>query len=62
METWARRLAEMWPAAADVFVYFNNDAHGCALRDAIVLARISERLGMHPTRVPPLSEVTVSRT
>ena len=62
METWARRLAEMWPAAADVFVYFNNDAHGCALRDAIVLARISERFGMYPTRVPPLSEVTVSRT
>jgi uncharacterized protein YecE (DUF72 family) len=62
METWARRLAEMWPTAADVFVYFNNDAHGCALRDAIVLARISERLGMHPTRLPPLSEVTVSRT
>ena len=25
LATWARRLAELWPATADVFVYFNND-------------------------------------
>lgn len=60
LETWARRLADMWPESADVFVYFNNDAHGCALRDAIVLARLAERMGLHATRVPSMSEVSLS--
>jgi len=62
LETWAERLSKMWPAGADVFVYFNNDWNGCALRDAIVLARLAENLGLRPTRVPPSSEVTVSNS
>lgn len=49
---WARRLAELWPEPADVFAYFNNDAHGCALRNAITLADLAERHGLQPTRVP----------
>lgn len=57
---WARRLAETWSEADDVFVYFNNDAHGCALRDAIVLARLAQRAGLRPTRVPPMTEVTLA--
>ena len=24
-------IAELWPREADVFVYFNNDAFGCAV-------------------------------
>ena len=57
---WARRLGETWSESDDVFVYFNNDAHGCALRDAIVLARLAERAGLRPTRVPPMTEVTLA--
>lgn len=57
LDTWARRLAALWPEPADVFAYFNNDAHGCALRDAITLARLAERSGLNPTRVPAARDV-----
>ena len=56
---WARRLAEMWPHRADVFVYFNNDAHACALRDAITMARLCAAQGLTPTRVPVAREVSL---
>ena len=56
---WASRLASMWPANADVFAFFNNDAYGCALRDAIVMARLAADRGLRPTRVPSEDEVTI---
>ena len=59
LATWAKRIAETWPASADVFVYFNNDAHACALRDAIVLARLCATRGLEPTRVPPMGDVSL---
>lgn len=37
---------------ADVFVYFNNDAYGCALRDASRFARACARIGLTTTRTP----------
>jgi uncharacterized protein YecE (DUF72 family) len=52
LESWAQRVAEGWNTAADVFVYFNNDARGCAPRDARAFARALERHGLRPTRVP----------
>ncbi len=60
LDAWARRLAEMWPEPADVFAYFNNDAHACALRNAITLAHLAERYGLRPTRVPRTGEVTLT--
>jgi uncharacterized protein YecE (DUF72 family) len=60
LATWAERLASMWPARADVFAYFNNDGRGCALRDAIVLARLAAEAGLKPTRVPGLDEVSIA--
>ncbi len=59
LDSWAGRLAEQWRATEDVFVYFNNDPAGCAVRDAAVFARSVERAGLRPTRVPRLEEIRV---
>jgi uncharacterized protein YecE (DUF72 family) len=34
LEQWVERLRSEWGADANGYVYFNNDAHGCAPRDA----------------------------
>jgi uncharacterized protein YecE (DUF72 family) len=52
LEVWVTRIAQMWPPSADVFVYFNNDAAGHAIRDAIVFAELAAAAGLSPTRVP----------
>jgi len=36
---------------------FNNDLRACALRDAIVFARLARRVGQRPTRVPSARDV-----
>jgi uncharacterized protein YecE (DUF72 family) len=51
LRTWAERVAEEW-GTNDVFVYFNNDGRGCALRDARVFAAECDRAGLIATRVP----------
>jgi len=45
--------------AAEVWAYFNNDAHGCALRDARTFARACEREGLDVTRTPSPQDVRV---
>jgi len=50
--TWAERLAAMWSDSDDVYAYFNNDAHGCAVRDARRFATAATRAGLTATRVP----------
>jgi uncharacterized protein YecE (DUF72 family) len=57
LASWVERLASMWEPADDLFVFFNNDTRACALRDAIVFARLAERAGLRPTRVPDPAEV-----
>lgn len=57
---WAERIARLWPAGEDVFVYFNNDGRGCAVRDAMRFADRADRLGLRPTRVPAPPEVRLS--
>ena len=52
MRRWVERVAEMWPARDDVYVYFNNDAGGYALRDAVTFAELAAASGLTPTRVP----------
>lgn len=59
LDTWAERIAEHWGAQDDVFVYFNNDPAGCAIRDARLFARSLARAGLRPTRVPRASETPV---
>jgi uncharacterized protein YecE (DUF72 family) len=48
--SWMRRLAEAWPGDADVFVYFNNDQNGAAVRDAAAFASVASQAGRQVTR------------
>jgi len=57
LATWVDVIADVWPREADVFVYFNNDAFGCAVRDAIVFAHLGAARGLCPTRVGDADEV-----
>jgi uncharacterized protein YecE (DUF72 family) len=57
LSSWADRLAALWPASADVYVFFNNDHLACAVRDARVFASACRRAGLSPTRVPDAADV-----
>jgi uncharacterized protein YecE (DUF72 family) len=60
LRSWAERLADRWSAAEDVYVYFNNDRGGCAVRDAHRFALAVRRVGLEPSRVPSAREVPVA--
>jgi uncharacterized protein YecE (DUF72 family) len=49
----AADVAAAYPEDEDVFVYFNNDPLGCALRDARAFASLCREVGLSPTRVAP---------
>lgn len=49
---WVDRIADMWSSREDVYVYFNNDHKGYAIRDATVFAELAANAGLRPTRVP----------
>jgi uncharacterized protein YecE (DUF72 family) len=53
---WAERVLSAWgeQQAQDVFVFFNNDQRGAAVRDAAAFAAAVRRLGGPVTRVPDL--------
>jgi uncharacterized protein YecE (DUF72 family) len=59
LNTWARRLAQEWGSQVDIYVYFNNDTRGCALRDARMFHHAATRAGLNPTRIPQADEVRV---
>jgi uncharacterized protein YecE (DUF72 family) len=59
LRSWATRLRDLHGAGIDGYVYFNNDGHGCALRDAAVFARFARELGIEVTRVPDPAETPV---
>jgi uncharacterized protein YecE (DUF72 family) len=46
LRSWGRRIAETWPQGADVYVYFNNDPGGAAVRDAVRFGDICQRIGL----------------
>ena len=52
LRRWVQRIGETWTRESDVYVYFNNDAAGYAIRDAIAFAELAEASGLRPTRVP----------
>jgi uncharacterized protein YecE (DUF72 family) len=56
---WAERLAEQWPTTADGYVFFNNDRHACAVRNAARFATLARRKGLQPTRAPKPSDVRI---
>lgn len=57
---WAARLADMFAAEDDVFVYLNNDHGGCAVRDAHRFALALDKVGLIATRVPRAREAALS--
>lgn len=57
---WAKRIAGLWSPDEDVYCYFNNDGRACALRDAIVFARLASNCGLSTTRVPREDEVRIA--
>lgn len=59
LQGWVDRLGEMHGTDADVFVYFNNDPRGCALRDARTFGRMAERAGFEVTRMPGPRDVRI---
>lgn len=59
LDSWAVRLAELWPDDTEVYAYFNNDAEGCAVRDARCFALAVARHGRTPTSVPGPGEVRI---
>jgi uncharacterized protein YecE (DUF72 family) len=52
LATWLGRLRAAWPASADQFLYWNNDFHGCAPRDAARFAALARETGLDVTRAP----------
>jgi uncharacterized protein YecE (DUF72 family) len=58
--TWAGRLADLWGVHDDVYVYFNNDRVGCAVRDAHRFALSAARAGLAPSRVPGAREASLA--
>ena len=61
LDTWARTLADLFGEDDDVYAFFNNDPRACAVRDAVVFARVASRHGLRPTRVPARRDVQVAR-
>jgi len=55
--SWMERLESEWSADSDVYVYFNNDARACALRDARRFAIVCQHAGWQTTRVPGAGDV-----
>jgi len=52
LRSWAARLAAGWDEDADLYVYFNNDPAGAAVRDALRFGRAMAGLGRTVTRLP----------
>jgi uncharacterized protein YecE (DUF72 family) len=50
LNTWLDRITDAFGADRDVYVYFNNDPGGAAVRDAVTLAGLARRRGLAVTR------------
>lgn len=55
--SWAKRLADLYTPAEDVYVYFNNDPRACAVRDARRFAAAARAVGLDPTRTETMGTV-----
>ncbi|MFF0545933.1 DUF72 domain-containing protein [Nocardia thailandica] len=61
LDSWAHRLRDTWPDDADVWVYFNNDPGGAAVRDAVTFARAARAAGATVSRAPGREPAEVAR-
>lgn len=50
LRSWIRRIGETW--GDDVYVYFNNDPGGAAVRDAIRFGELARAAGLGASRTP----------
>jgi uncharacterized protein YecE (DUF72 family) len=57
LEASADVLCDTWRAGEDVFVYFNNDHAGCAIRDVARLGLMLDRRGRDRTRTDVATEL-----
>ena len=46
LASWVDRLRDLWGDLADGYVYFNNDANACAVRDADTFTSLATRSGL----------------
>ena len=53
LRRWIELIAATFTAEKDVYAYFNNDAFGYAIKDAVTFAELAGEAGLSPTRVPP---------
>jgi uncharacterized protein YecE (DUF72 family) len=60
LHSWAEDLSRLWPEPSAVFVYFNNDRYGCAVRDAHRFALAADRTDLAPTRVAAARESSLT--
>ncbi len=61
LDAQARALLNEWDASSRLFCFFNNDEHGCALRDARIFSDVCRQKGLETTRVPPPVETRVGQ-
>ena len=57
LRRWAKRLADRGRSLDAAYVFFNNDTHCCAPRDAAVFAEECRELGLDVTRTPTPGDV-----
>ncbi|MBC6459454.1 DUF72 domain-containing protein [Actinomadura sp. HBU206391] len=55
LRSWLQRVCATWDDDQDVFVYFNNDSGGAAVRDAARFADFARAAGRTVSRTPALS-------
>jgi uncharacterized protein YecE (DUF72 family) len=53
LRAWAERITASHADTDDVYVYFNNDPHGCAVYDAAIFAIECRDIGLPVTSAPP---------
>lgn len=51
LHTWAKKLMEIFGEGQDVYVYFNNDTHACAPRNALAFIRILDGIASNSSPV-----------
>lgn len=60
LQEWAEFVAATYPKQSDVYVFFNNDPFGCAVRDAVRFASFCRDAGLDVTRVPEEAEARLT--
>jgi uncharacterized protein YecE (DUF72 family) len=60
LTTWVKRLTDQWSDNEDIYVYFNNDPHACALLNAAQFAGAVERAGRQISRAPRTADMQLS--